>query len=524
MATSQIPAGFKLVPDDNQAPEARGKAAALSAYLARKGSPKAGKRLDRAVAKFETMWSQAPDALKEKYAGRSQKTDLAPSERSAPIPRPTNASLNATRPGETNAQAQVRFRENRTGKAAAPVGQPGTSNAGPVRPKGQEDLKVAGTPITEPGNSFADLTKQPEIPAGGVNSVGDGVFAGGSVVASLAGKSPADQRAILTEDATKNPPEKPTLAGLTGEQIVAPSVLNGDYLPKPVSGPAPAVTPTIAPARPPTAAEGNNSPEFLKSNAEYGKIADQRMAPGGPAAPAARPTMDGNQPTGAPVMATPMSKGGQPMDPAIKSDNGAGLTRVNRLTGLPFGFRPGDALPKSADGAMQQRSTDSGVRQVQAQAQAGIPAARPAAPVAGPRPMPRGPASQPERTGSAMPPVASPRQVADDPDILRKGAEARANYQANFGNNSSDKDFDTSKNAPQKLYEGASEMDKIRLGRQTLEDAARQTNELNNSVANAPRASNPANTRVIARRPATPEESRTGKVVAPARRPVMLAR
>lgn len=544
MATSQIPAGFKLVPDDNQAPEARGKAAALSAYLARKGSPKAGKRLDRAVAKFETMWSQAPDALKEKYAGRSQKTDLAPSERSAPIPRPTNASLNATRPGETNAQASERFRKSRTANDPKP----------PVAP-----------PAAAP-SAFAELTKPVPVPAGGVNSVGDGVFEAGkakrieqanALMDEARGSMSITQNsAKLAIDKTFPGNQSPTLAPIPLPKATMPSAPPVPAAPvpnignlrqadearmnatPPISSPQAATpmqqareekerqTPSMSPAdmkredearvsamparpgQPPIPSPSGMRPPITDLPTDERMHAEGKVN-GGPTpvnkAPvdlnartssSARPTMDGNQPTGAPVMATPMSKGGQPMDPAIKSDNGAGLTRVNRLTGLPFGFRPGDALPKSADGAMQQRATDSGVRQVQAQAQAGIPAARPAAPVAGPRPMPRGPASQPERTGSSVAPIAPPR--ANDPDIIRKDNVAAANYQSSFsGGNPGDAEFEAAKNGQKKLYDGASSLDQAKLAVNTLKRNAEM-----DDTRNAPRA----------------------KVVAPARRPVMLAR
>lgn len=537
MATQQIPAGYRLVPDDNQAPEARGKAAALSAYLARKGSPKAGKRLDRAVAKFETMWAQAPVELKEKYAGRSQKTDLAPSERGdlAPIPRPTNASLNAARPGESASQAKERQRQSRAGTKPAP------------------------------GNSFAELTKPVPLPEGGVNSVGDGVFEAGKA-------KRIEQANALMEDAKKNPPTEaqksppdtyvpdkatPPPAASPQQQAAATppgkaysdeysdgflnSAAKGEKYPTREEAGKPFKDPGLALGDNYEAEEATRQANNAKIEADNAKqglsplggaVTPPSSAPAPATAVAGQPPIpsptyrgpmaQGATPTGSPVMETPKSTTGQPMDPAIKSDNGAGLTRVNRLTGLPFGFSPGNALPKSAGADMQQRASDSQTRQSQAQAAAPT---RPAAPVAGPRPMPRGPASQPVATGTVVPPVASPKQVADDPDILRKGNVARANYQSGFsGGNPGDAEHTAAKDGQKKLYDGASEMDKIRLGRQTAEDAARQTRELDASVANAPRASNPANTRVVARRPATPEESRTGRVMPPARRPMALAR
>ena len=170
----------------------------------------------------------------------------------------------------------------------------------------------------------------------------------------------------------------------------------------------------------------------------------------------------GAAPTGAPVMDRPAPINGQPTDPAIKSD-GAGLTRVNRLTGLPFGFRPGDALPKSADAAMQQRGNDSAMRQSINQSRA-IPSVQPT-PVSGA--MPRGPASQPERAFSVIAPTPPPK--ANDPDIIRKDNVAAANYQSSFsGGNPSDAEFNAAKNGQKALYDNASSMDQTRLVVNTL--------------------------------------------------------
>lgn len=67
-----------------------------------------------------------------------------------------------------------------------------------------------------------------------------------------------------------------------------------------------------------------------------------------------------NTPTGAPVLT------GSDADSA-----GGNLgVRVNRLTGLPFGWNPGDPLPEGADAGMQQRAADSLKRQQVASSQA----------------------------------------------------------------------------------------------------------------------------------------------------------
>jgi len=67
-------------------------------------------------------------------------------------------------------------------------------------------------------------------------------------------------------------------------------------------------------------------------------------------------------PDGSPVVARPPDVNGQRMDPAI-TGNAGNKVRINALTGLPFGYQPGDKLPASADAAMQQRGRDSQTRQ-----------------------------------------------------------------------------------------------------------------------------------------------------------------
>lgn len=88
--------------------------------------------------------------------------------------------------------------------------------------------------------------------------------------------------------------------------------------------------------------------------------------------------------------------------------------RVNPLTGLPFGHMPGDSLPSGADATMKGRAMDSTVRQdfgsaptattrdiAGAQRMMESDGVIPRT-VTTPAPMPRGPASQPSPTGSAL--------------------------------------------------------------------------------------------------------------------------
>lgn len=157
--------------------------------------------------------------------------------------------------------------------------------------------------------------------------------------------------------------------------------------------------------------------------------------------------------TGAAVLPTPMGEikdsAGKitkvRMDPAIQSDNGAGLTRVNRLTGLPFVHAPGDTLPKSGDQAMQQRAGESIQRQASATPIA--PANQVVAPV---RP-------------------ATPGRVANDPNIIAKDNAAQAAYQSSLSGGTSDADHLKATRGTNDIYAAATSEDKARLVANTLQ-------------------------------------------------------
>lgn len=460
MATPKIPAGFKLVPTDEEqpnTPKARGKAAALSSYLAKMGSP-SGKRLDRRIQKFEKLWAKSPDALKNKYA-RQGSDDLAPIERPAGPAKVTNATLNASLPGETGAQTQERFRQGRVAKergaTPAPVAAP-----------------TAGT-------SFTELTKAPSIPEGGVNSVGNGEFANGKRMTAFErnvadqnqardiaegralapGATPASSPAAAKQedearvaampptpvdqstpigrmwdqsirdtkrqfgavvDAVKSPfvsdvataqsAKASADAQATQQRLVDSAATSRQTAVNRITGGAPAVSPQQQAAQSPAPAQAAPSPSA--------PVAGQPPIAGPTAAPV---------PTGAALIQAPISKTGQQMDPAIKSDNGAGLTRVNRTTGIPFGFRPGDALPKSADGTMQQRASDSQARQAQASA--------------------------------PTPPIAAPKATIAPAPV--RYADAQSQYQAGK----------TPGAAMDKVYAGASSIDQARITAESLKRA-----------------------------------------------------
>lgn len=204
------------------------------------------------------------------------------------------------------------------------------------------------------------------------------------------------------------------------------------------------------------------------------------------------------------------------MDPAIKSD-GAGLTRVNRLTGLPFGFKPGDSLPKSADATMQQRGNDSAMRQSINQSRA-IPAQNNTpdqndaasntlrtmgiqpAPETPKAPLPRGPASQPQKTGSSL---DNPNSAFSDAAYQRT-ADAQAEgvrRQAEEANKPTMGDVDRAFKPGTPEHTAAAWGVNSKTGAQLTKDDTKDTA--------------PTSSRVVSSRPATPEELRTRKPVAP---------
>lgn len=355
-------------------PEARGKAAARDRWLAqmgglrkngtfRKGKMR-GKTYDQANQEFEGMWTNAPEALKESYAQHARsgatKSEVAEATGVAPTPKVTNASLNATKPGETTAQAQERFRQSRTG----------------VKP----------TPKVAAGNSFADLTKAPVIPEGGVNSVGNSEFEGGRALGpSLAGAAPPGVRpslepkppAVITpEDAAS---QNAVLNAIGNKSVVTPTAPSS-FASQTATQPVQSVAQPVAQPQTPT----TPSPIALvdPSKAKYpgervdglnrGSSMEKRQAVYAPKAGEELTGMKGGIPQYSPkvaaITATPQQMAG-----AQRVMEGSGMVSMQPRTMAT----PAPALP------------------------------------------PRGPASQPVRTGSA---IDNPNSAFSDAAFARTAA------------------------------------------------------------------------------------------------------
>lgn len=122
-----------------------------------------------------------------------------------------------------------------------------------------------------------------------------------------------------------------------------------------------------------------------------GYASQMGMVPGGEASKPAAPAVNTNMPLddraranpqvaaayAAKRAAVPSNRQAAPVAPvvvrpAINTEGKVAGQRVNPVTGLPFGYRPGDALPAAADTGMKQRAAESVTRQTIA-AQTAIP-------------------------------------------------------------------------------------------------------------------------------------------------------
>ena len=396
MATPKIPAGFKLVPNDDEqptTPKARGKAAALSSYLAKMGSP-SGKKLDRRIQKFEELWAKSPDAIKNKYA-RKGNDDLAPIERPAGPPKVTNATLNASLPGETGAQTQARWKAGRV-KAETPA--------------------PAKAPVAVP--SFAELSKAPAIPEGGVSSVGAGsspeaeaIRQGKPMTAFERTVSAQNQARDVAEGRALAPGATPATSPAIAKQADEARVAAMPSTPVDQSTPIDRMwdqsvrdtkrqigavvdwvkSPVVSDVATAQAAKASADTQATQQRLVDSAAASRQKAinditGGAPSAPAASPQQQAAQAPAQTQSAPAAPVAGQPpiAGPTAPPElTGKQILKnppkgVSSLTGLPMGFRPGDKMD-SPDPQMQQRANDSQARQSIAQANA------PAPPIAAPK-------------------------------------------------------------------------------------------------------------------------------------------
>ncbi len=148
-------------------PEAPGKAEAYDTWAAQSGNlskktgkyrsgPLKGKTFDQGMQQFDRMWRSAPDSIKEKYASRSANrpyTDLAPSERliqGISPARVTNASLNASLPGESPSQTVERQKRSRIRMYQGDAGLKAYDESREPKPRHDQDANGVPDMIQRP--------------------------------------------------------------------------------------------------------------------------------------------------------------------------------------------------------------------------------------------------------------------------------------------------------------------------------------------------------------------------------------
>lgn len=536
--------------DPSLPPQARGKAAALDAYLAQGGTPfkhsgrykkgpNKGKNYDEAKAKFETMWASAPDAVKEKYASRSQHTDLAPSEKrlaqqaqnpatgeaEAPAPVKPPAVKKTVNPNATAGAGRG------TAKAATPAVVPTPTPAAAPKPEAKTS-----------GPSFEELTEKPQAfnanasvptagPDGKIHDVGDGSTKDGAMANQGDPKMPdltkgtkeewnaynsAMKEKNKSEDSGTSPigkafdfiKDKATEPARFAEEAKARKEgrLPAETKPAPTAS---TPSPTAAPS--PAAAKTTIPASVSPSN-----IADP--TPGKMPAPGT--TVTSGMPTDERMHAEGKTNvGGVPVEKAplgVQTDSGTGKTVTPDRPKIKreYDYEAGEG--KELTGMVGGRKTYSPVSAPMTSSAAQLSAADRALSSSAnvnPRPqqvqnstrptIPRGPASQEANPMSYKRPVGP---VANQ-DTVQKHANAMERQHA-YG-----ADPELAKET-QGIYNGADEMTKIKIAGQVSQRAK--------AVTDASPVAPPSGvtSRVTATRPATPEESRTGKVATPVRPPV----
>ena len=328
-------------------PEGRGKAEAARTFLATGGGLRSrggtrqsgfrytkgilkGKTKEEAQSMFEDRWAGASGAIKDKYAKRGSNAGvLAPSEMAEMKPQAGveyGTISGVSKPGPAPAT-----------KATTAITTTTTSTDAAQRPMGAQESRM---------------------------------------------KLYADQRASRMAYHAPAPQTQPQAKR---------SALPASMTPRSsfVGPPRPRMIPTGIPGQS-RQAYGPLSPEVME-------VLSRK--PGMPR-PGSTPLVDAHKPdaTGlnplaqreiakrkAAVAETPTGRAVMRDDVAMAEGVVAGRS-VNRLTGLPFGFQPGDQLPNSADGKMQRRADASTKRMQIETSKAAMPPVRPFSGISSPSP------------------------------------------------------------------------------------------------------------------------------------------
>ena len=388
-----MPGGYAGVP------VAPSKAAALDSYLSQGGGMfrasgkfKKGKlrglTLDEARARFEEMWAAAPDEVKDKYASRSLKTDMAPMERKAA--QQAQAAAQRQAGPQPNAKpatvAPPRTDEQKRLAQESVQGPPRSLMDGPA-----PETPPAETATVTPPNipSFEDLTSGTANQTG-LYPVGDGTRpappSAKPTPEEWARMTPAQQSAY-TKSTQADYSFRDTAAGKDLAKIKEAKALVDQN----IGTPTPLAT---APPVVPAGVQGIAEKTAASIPGETGRVlrgmVGSREAIKSPTLQAA-PSLPVSAATVTPPTKTPVAGTGRipittttsytqgamtgrtaiPGDtvgaPTMRPD-GSPVTRINPLTGLPFGYRPGDTVAAP----LQAAANASVARQTAASAQAAL--------------------------------------------------------------------------------------------------------------------------------------------------------
>ena len=393
-----LPPGMVAVPEN------RAKAAAFDRWMAQGGRPgrKSGKFLtgpqkgmtyDQAKQRFEGMWGSAPDALKEKYAKRAgDETQMAPSQR--PVAEKVDMSPLAVQkrrmaayghefdangravPIGQKTAARPAYDKDGNGipdmiQRPATVNPAATSGAGRGKPIGTPEERAKVSQMVAEGGDYATAAPPPASAKKTVNpaatsgagrgkpigtpeeraKVSQMVAEGGDYATAFVGVPgtvPTEafqdmgMRAAAAYDRMQQDNATPHLAGVRDEKAAADKAAADRQAAAKVAE-----------------VKAMQEKQVKDERARLG-LADPAPAPSPVAAtpaPAPAPTAP-IQPMGPPASAktpaTPAAPYGQPVI-------GGSAPKVNRLTGLPFGYLPGDST-EGMDAAMKERADASTAR------------------------------------------------------------------------------------------------------------------------------------------------------------------
>jgi len=352
-------------------PEAQGKAAALSAYLARGGTPfkhsgrfktgpMKGKTVDQATAEFERMWAASPDALKQKYANRTsgRRTDLAPSERTVPGSTPVQPKDMSAAGMQKRRMASYGHEFDSNG-VAVPINRPKTV-VKPVRKTtpapGSDEARAAALTANSQNERFATA------------DTGDGGMAAAIAMDKYQGRpvsAPVEKTPIegaIDSAVAANTRFWDRTTNAVNSAVAAPFTPASERI---VGAESEAARRTLEAKRAADAAAEQN--RLTAENAA--KLRREKGLPDpspttAPTSQAPAPAIANQPPTPVAVPRTSVTPAMQPT-PTGAPVMGDAPRGVNRLTGLPMGHLPGDSLPQkfAGDRQMQGRAADSLVRQ-----------------------------------------------------------------------------------------------------------------------------------------------------------------